>query len=276
MTLGTAMAGDFYPFVISFPSTTPAPPTISPTRSHRNQPPPPQQQGLPPRRNTEDYMFTGVLDAASAAAGACSPSGNGGGDDPSSSSDRRQQQHVVLGTAAAAAGDGGGGGNSPSGPMTTASSSTVTSPYVQWPLPSNTTASNASSSSRMMVRGSSGWKRSDSMGSSSTGGGAVWQRKTLHLACDTKDETLQWARCVAGGNLKGRTQVFCGILLCFRTKAIYGQYLRSSSSPAPLSPPLHQPTRVCGGCVARVTHTSLGRLKCRDQNRSMARNSCFI
>ncbi|CAM9184678.1 unnamed protein product [Ectocarpus sp. 13 AM-2016] len=198
VTLGTAMAGDLYPFVISFPSTAPAPPTISPTRSHRNQPPPQRQQGLLPRRNTEDYMFTGVLDAASAAAASSSPAGNGDGDDPSSSGDGRQHQHVVLGTTAAAdGGGGGGGGNTPSGPMTTASSSTVTSPYVQWPLPSNTTASNASSSSRMMVRGSSGRKRSDSMGSSSTGGGAVWQRKTLHLACDTEDETLQWARWLA-------------------------------------------------------------------------------
>ncbi|CAB1110115.1 unnamed protein product [Ectocarpus sp. CCAP 1310/34] len=204
VTLGTAMAGNLYPFVISFPSTAPAPTTISPTRSHRNRPPPTQQQRLPPRRNTEDYMFTGVLDAASAAAASSPPTGNGDGDDPSSCGDGRQHQHVVLGTAAAAAaagdggGGGGGGGNTPSGPMTTASSSTVTSPYVQWRLPIKTTASNASSSSsRMMVRGSSGRKRSDSMGSSSTGGGAVWQRKTLHLACDTEDETLQWARWLA-------------------------------------------------------------------------------
>ncbi|CAN0460860.1 unnamed protein product, partial [Laminaria digitata] len=77
VVLGTAMAGELYPFIISFPAP-PHLPRGAQSRYARDQ----QQQQQkkqqkkkslrrkpPSRRNTEDFMFTGVLDSGPGTAG---------------------------------------------------------------------------------------------------------------------------------------------------------------------------------------------------------------
>lgn len=171
VTLGTAMAGNLYPFVISFS----APQRARPAREDAKQ----QEQALPPRRNTEDFVFTGVLDPSAsassssvagsdAAAGGMSGGATGGGGGRGGRS----------GMPAAAAPGGGGG-------LRSGSVSRLTSPYLL------RTTSNASGSSSLTMTGG-GRKRSDSLGSWASG--ATRQRKTLHLGCETEEQTLQWAR----------------------------------------------------------------------------------
>eukprot|EP00752_Nemacystus_decipiens_P001571 g1532.t1 len=177
VTLGTAMAGTLYPLVISFS----APQRVAgggARKEPRRQPPEP---AIPPRRNTEDFMFTGVLDPSGSSSVAGSDAAAGGGADYRPH--RFAVDDAVDGTGGGKAG-WAGNGMPPGGPgVRSASASRLTSPYLQ------RTSSNVSSSS-IMTGG--GRKRSDSMGSSVSG--ATRQRKTLHLGCETEEQTLQWAR----------------------------------------------------------------------------------
>eukprot|EP00903_Cladosiphon_okamuranus_P016533 g15252.t1 len=183
VTLGTAMAGKLYPFVISFSGPQRA--GTGPARQEPKQPH--EEQGPPPRRNTEDFVFTGVLDPSGSSSIAGSDAAAGGGDGGGISGGDYMHQPAL--NDAAVGGRGGRVSMPPPLPpgMRSASSSRLPSPYLQ------RTMSSASSSS--MMTGGGGRKRSDSLGSSASG--MSRQRKTLHLGCETEEKTLQWARWLA-------------------------------------------------------------------------------
>ncbi|CAM9292423.1 unnamed protein product [Pylaiella littoralis] len=183
VTLGTVMIGELYPFVISFPA--PRKPVLQQQQ---------QRLGLQPlRRNTDDFVFTGVLDADA----------GGGGDGGFSGGDAHAAAHAAAhadfsgATAGRDGAESNGGSGSGSGVWSrnslppphslnavSTSTSTLTSPYVRPP-------SNANSNSSSSERGAS--YRSVVVAAE----GALRTRKTLRLACDSQEKTLQWARWLA-------------------------------------------------------------------------------
>lgn len=212
VTLGTSMAGDLYPFVITFPP--PPPPSqqqqhrlrsAGGTKPHAHAAPPPLRPA--PRRNTEDFMFTGVLDAAKVAGVSNGdPAGPGlgqGQGQAAGDNDRRQavgvgavpplyQHHSSRGGGALGIPDRNGLGNGGGGGAAEWRASSLRDLGEEgFTLPPGAGAM-FDDAQYPGVRQS---VRSRGVRSVSPAARTL-VRKTLHLGCETEEQTLEWARCV--------------------------------------------------------------------------------